>query len=236
MSTVETAVNSESRTESHSASDQAAFSEELIYRSISKAALASAIFAIIGGLSFFAIPILVFSLLAVVLGILGSRTISKFPEEFQGGVLAVAGIVLGAIVLVGAPSYHAYVYLTEVPEGYERLNFGVLMSGKKAKDYPPPAAFQYNGKKVFVKGYIHPTSIAGARAKKFVLVPDMGTCCFGGQPPLTNMIEVKLKGKQYASPTLRKQRLAGTLRVSADLKAVSGLEGVYYELSADILK
>jgi hypothetical protein len=73
-------------------------------------------------------------------------------------------------------------------------------------------------------------------AKKFVLVPDLGTCCFGGQPPLTHMIEVSLSGEEYARKSYRKQRLAGTLHVNRSLKPIEGLTGVYYQLKADILK
>jgi hypothetical protein len=73
-------------------------------------------------------------------------------------------------------------------------------------------------------------------AKKFVIVPDLGTCCFGGQPPLTHMIEVTLTGDQYAHKDFRKKRLAGTFSVNPYLKPVDGLQGVYYQLRADILK
>ncbi|MEM8733902.1 MAG: hypothetical protein AAGG44_06765, partial [Planctomycetota bacterium] len=68
-----------------------------------------------------------------------------------------------------------------------------------------------------------------------VLVPDLGTCCFGSQPPLTHMIEVSLTGDQYARKSFRKQRLAGTLRINRDMKPVDGLTGVFYQLRADIL-
>ncbi len=69
-----------------------------------------------------------------------------------------------------------------------------------------------------------------------MLVPDLGTCCFGGQPPLTHMIEVSLSGDQYATRSLRQQKLAGTLKVNKDLKPIEGLTGVFYQLKADILK
>ncbi len=74
-----------------------------------------------------------------------------------------------------------------------------------------------------------------ARAKKFVLVPDLGTCCFGGQPPLTHMIEVTLSGDDVAKKGYRKQKLSGTLNVNTQLKPIEGLQGVYYTLKADYI-
>ncbi|MFY8200188.1 MAG: DUF3299 domain-containing protein, partial [Pirellula staleyi] len=102
-----------------------------------------------------------------------------------------------------------------------------------APDLPTPEAVALNGKKVFLKGYIHPTSVASNAAKTFVLVPDISTCCFGGQPPLTHMIEVKLVNDKYAGKSLRCFSLAGILEVHPYLKPVEGLEGVFYQLEAE---
>lgn len=235
MSTVE----SEAPTQSSFSKEtpgEAGFSDDIIYSSVSKSAIASVFLGLLAALSMFAPPLLLFAVLALTFGLYGWRTISKYPDEFQGLPFALAGVALGGIFLVVAPIYHTTIYLTEVPEGYERLSFRTLMTGKKERDYPPAEAFEFDGQKIFIAGYIHPTSMEHAKSRKFVLVPDMGTCCFGKQPPLTHMIEVRLKGKQYAHRTVRRQRLAGTLHVSPQLKSVSGLEGVYYELEADILK
>ena len=111
--------------------------------------------------------------------------------------------------------------------------FATLTSPKNAPDQPPAEALKFDGKKIFVKGYIHPTSMDAPRAKKFVLVPDLGTCCFGGQPPLTHMIEVTLSGDDFAKKSMRTQKLSGTLRVNRQLKPIEGLQGVYYTLQAD---
>jgi hypothetical protein len=50
------------------------------------------------------------------------------------------------------------------------------------------------------------------------------------------MIEVKLTGDEFASKSLRKHSLAGTLLVRPYKKPVDGLDGVYYELEADHFK
>lgn len=206
-----------------------------VYQSVSKAAIAALILSVLGLLAFWLLPLAILSVLGLIFAIAGLSAIKRFPAEFLGKTPALAGAALSVVTLLGAPAYHTVIYLTEVPDGYERLDFGRL-KGTQSQDLPPADILKFNGQKVFIKGYIHPTSMDKMRAKKFVLVPDLGTCCFGTQPPLTHMIEVSLTGDQYARKSFRKQRLAGTLRINPSLKPVSGLDGVFYTLKADILK
>lgn len=211
-------------------------SEADVYKSVSRAAIASVVLGILGLTAFPLLFMLILPIMGLVFAILAFSAFRKFPEEMLGKPLAVTGLVLCGLTCVLAPAYHAYVYMTEVPEGYARTDFGVLKSPLGQADFPPQAALALDGEKVFIKGYIHPTSMDTVLAKRFVLVPDLGTCCFGGQPPLTHMIEVSLSGDQRARKSYRKQRLAGTLLVDPDLKPIEGLTGVFYQLRADILK
>ncbi len=211
-------------------------SDDLAYQSISRGAVASMIVAVLALGSFWFVFLLLLPVIGLSLGIVALRAIHKYPDELLGKPLAIAGIVLSLFTLVVAPTLHAYEYATEVPPGYERVSFSDLKSPSGAVDAPTEIGVSLDGKKVFLKGYIHPTSMDAPQAKKFVLVPDLGTCCFGGQPPLTHMIEVTLTGSQLATRSYRRQRLAGTLRVNTALKPVAGLTGVFYELKADILK
>ena len=136
-------------------------------------------------------------------------------------------------MLVGSPTRHIYIYNTEVPDGFERVQFAVLKSEMGEPDFPTQDAIALNGKKVFLKGYIHPTSISSISSKTFVLVPDWGTCCFGTQPPLTHMIQVRLVNEAYAYKSVRQHSIAGTFEVHPYLKPVEGLEGVFYEFEAE---
>lgn len=210
-------------------------SDDLVYQSVSRGAVASTVLAVIGLLSFLFIGLLLLVVAALLLGVSSLLAIRKYPNELLGKPLAWAGTALAGLTLIAAPAYHAYIYATEVPPGYERISFSTLISPTGAPDLPPSRALELDGQQVFVKGYIHPTSMDSPRAKKFVLVPDLGTCCFGGQPPLTHMIEVTLSGDNYATKSLRKQKLAGTLHVNRALKPIDGLEGVYYTLKADYI-
>lgn len=210
-------------------------SDDLIYQSLSRAAVGSVVMAVLGLLSFLLVGMLLLPVVALLLAISALLSIRKYPDELLGKPLAVTGLAMSGLTLCLSPAYHAYVYATEVPPGYERIAFSSLTSPTGAADQPPAAALSLDGQQVFVKGYIHPTSMDSPRAKKFVLVPDLGTCCFGGQPPLTHMIEVTLTGDNFASRSMRKQKLAGTLHVNRTLKPVDGLEGVYYTLKADLI-
>ena len=127
-------------------------------------------------------------------------------------------------------------YATEVPEGFQRISFADLQPVPEAPQLPiPPKALELNGKKVFIKGYVYPDG-QQYNIKRFILIPDMGTCCFGGQPKLTDMVEVTLRDPLRTIFERRKRRLAGTLTVDIRLKPVSGLGGVYYRLDAEYVR
>ncbi len=209
--------------------------DDLVYQSVSRAAVGSLVLAVLGLLSFLLVGLVLLPAVGLLMGISALISIRKYPDELLGKPMAKAGLALSLLTVIAAPAYHAYIYATEVPPGYERIAFATLTSPKNAPDVPPAQALELDGKKIFVKGYIHPTSMDAPRAKKFVLVPDLGTCCFGGQPPLTHMIEVTLSGEDYARKSLRSQKLSGTLRVNRQLKPIEGLQGVYYTLQVDHL-
>ncbi len=221
---------------------ETAFSESLsgqdadVYQAVSRAAVASLVLGILGIGAFPFVPLLLLPACGLTFAFLAMVTFKKFPNEYLGRPVAWIGGILSTVILIAAPVWHTYVYMTEVPEGYTRVDFWDLTTPAGRPDGPTQIALEQNGKPIFVKGYIHPTSMDSLQAKRFVLVPDLGTCCFGGQPPLTHMIEVTLSGDQYATKSLRKQKLAGTLKVYDGLKPVEGLTGVFYQLKADILK
>jgi hypothetical protein len=209
-------------------------SVEFPYRAMSSQAIASlalAILSIIVG--FFFWPGLGLAVVGVALGFFGYRQIRRFPDEFDGKMIAQIGIVLNiAILLVGA-SMHSYIYLTEVPEGYTRVHFHELQQGTGGPDRPTDKAFEINGELVFLKGYIHPSSGSGL-LKRFILVPDLGTCCFGGQPKSSDMIEVTLSGGQSTKAGMTKKKLAGTFTLNNSPKRMTDFDNnVYYRMKVD---
>jgi hypothetical protein len=207
--------------------------EEFSYKALSRAAILSVFFGAFGLLAWFSPLLTVLPFLAALFSGLAFYNLKKYPAELTGKLWATIGGVLGFVLLFGAPAKHAYIYLTEVPEGYERISFAALKSPMGAPDVPTLEAMKLSGKKIFLKGYIHPTSLASMSSKTFVLVPDWATCCFGTQPPLTHMIEVRLVNDKFASRSYRQHSLAGTFEVMPQMKQVDGLTGVYYVLEAE---
>lgn len=132
---------------------------------------------------------------------------------------------------------HTYIYVTEVPDGYTRVGFYELQPDlTQAVDSPTQRAIEIDGESVFLKGYIHPSSGSGM-LKKFILVPDLGTCCFGGQPKSSDMIEVTLMDGQATKAGLTKKKLAGEFSVNNAPRRVTDFDNtVFYRMKVDIVK
>jgi len=236
--------------------DEAEFEESDAYdqyRSLSVAAVTALIF---GALSALMLPVfiiagvlLIVPLMGTLLGVFAVWTVVSRPEEFTGKRLAVAGLGLSAAMLVTGGVLNYQLNKIEVPAEYvgkevyfwelqpeEDIDFQYLlrMRGRNAELPLPERATELDGKKVFITGYVYP----GERRyglDKFVMVPDKGTCCFGGQPKLTDMIEVKLAEPLRVDYSMWRRGVGGTLRVHKRLQSRDQLTGVIYQLEADYL-
>jgi hypothetical protein len=181
-------------------------------------------------------PVLAAALVGAVLGFFAIRQVTKYPNEYAGIELGIAGLVLNLLILAGGLTFHIYTYLTEVPDGYERKNFASFEAPKEVADVPTPDAVASHGKQIFLKGYVHPSSGDG-RLRKFVLIPDLGTCCFGGDPRSTSMIEVTLTGANTISYQMKKFKLAGTFEVDPYARPIHGFQNVvYYRMRVDQIR
>lgn len=206
------------------------------YRAISKSAVVSFVLGLLSVMGLYSAPLLGLALIAAVLGITGYCSVVRYPNELTGKSLAIAGALLGVCLFVGGIARHSYIYATEVPEGHLRITFSDLQPDKNNPRMPvSPGAIELNGKQIFVKGYLYPDK-QQYNIKRFVLVPDLGTCCFGGQPKLTDMIEVTLEEPLQTTYNMKKRKLAGTFKVDTTLKPVADVTGVYYQLKADHLR
>jgi hypothetical protein len=212
---------------------------EFPYRAISRAAIASVVFLVFAlpGLIPTFEPMLFLAVIAIVAALVAMRAVRRFPDEYSGRAIALFSLVASLLVLVGGVSMHTYIYLTEVPDGYERVRFDLLQQPSDATvEAPTQLAFDIDGKPVFIKGYIHPSS-GGGVLRQFVLVPDLGTCCFGGQPKSTDMIEVTLLGGKTVKAGLTRRKLAGKFQLNQAPKAVTDFDNnVFYRMRVDQIK
>ena len=210
------------------------------YRAVSKAGILSLILAVLGVAGFLAVPLMLLCLLSMLCGVVALRNLKRYPNELTGAAVTAAGLFLGTFGFLGSGFFHATVYLTEVPDGYQRMSFSQLRPKESGKI--PTSAKDLDGEKVFVKGYMHPGVKNQGAIREFVLVPDMKTCCFGGQPKLHKMIEVRVTAKGSGLKySLRKIKLAGEFRVHEQFanfrKPLAGkVAGGLYELQADLVK
>ncbi|MEZ6088638.1 MAG: DUF3299 domain-containing protein [Pirellulaceae bacterium] len=207
------------------------------YRAVSKLAIASICLFVVGlfGLIPLFEPILALAFLGAISGVLAVRSIHQFPEEYDGLALAKSGVALNVALMVGGIGEHTYIYLTEVPDGYVRVGFYEL-ERTEGPDAPTEKAVEIDGQNIFLKGYIHPASGEGP-LRQFILVPDLGTCCFGGQPRSSSMIEVTLTGTKTVRYGRTKLKLAGEFELNKSLRVKKDIDNaLFYRLRADYVK
>ena len=177
---------------------------------------------------------LLFAVSGVALGVVAVRQIRKADGGLSGGTLALAGVSLSAMLLVGGAALHVYWYQTEVPEGFQRVNFSTDIAKKPfvLEDHEPkahPDVANLDGKELFVKGYMYPEGQQEGLST-FILCRDNGQCCFGGQPKLTDMIKVKMAKGLAARYSDGMVAVAGVFRLR-DLRRAGNMEPAY-ELEA----
>src|SRR5262245_22066565 len=161
------------------------------YRSISRAAIVSLVLGVVSVAALAFSSLLVLPVVGVVLGLVGLSTIRRYPAEYTGAKIAASGIGLCSLLFVAGVSWHTYDYMTELPPGHIRTGFWELQPDPDHPELPvSPKSLELSGKKVLIKGYVHPGVASRGKVDRFILVPDMGTCCFGGDPKATDMIEV----------------------------------------------
>ncbi|WP_236622363.1 DUF3299 domain-containing protein [Novipirellula maiorica] len=208
---------------------------EFPYRAVSRAAIASVVFFVLAfpGLIPTFSPLLILTAVGIAAGIVGYRATKQYPDEYSGAALARFGVIANALLMVSGIGLHTYIYMTEVPEGYTRIPFHELQQPEGMPDIPTRFAYDIDGNKVFLKGYIHPASGSGA-LRQFILVPDLGTCCFGGQPKSSDMIEVTVTNGKNVKAGLTKRKLAGKFQLNRTPQKLTDFDNnIFYRIKAD---
>lgn len=207
------------------------------YRALSTSAVASLIVGLLSPLAILDWTLVAIPLIGIPLSVVSLLKIKRRSAELTGSGLARTGLVLSLLFAIVGPGRLAYVYATEVPDGYQRVGYAQLQPDEtQAGQLVPPAALALEGKKIFIKGYVYPgREKEGIR--RFLLVRDRGECCFGGNPKITDRILVSLEDPLRLAYEPRLHRLGGTFHVEVHDAAIDGAKGgVFYHLKADYLQ
>jgi hypothetical protein len=173
---------------------------------------------------------------AAMLGLIGWLAIRRYPDEYTGSNLALASLLLGTTQLVGGAGMAAHTYATEVPEGYVRTGFWELQADPDYPELPvSKKSIELSGQKVFIKGYMYPGVASTGKVDHFIMIPDLGTCCFGGDPKSTDMIEVHVPDQaNRLAYSRRRIKLAGKFGVTQyATQAMKMKNPVWYHLEVD---
>jgi hypothetical protein len=170
--------------------------EEFNYRPVPILAPVTFTLGVLASIGLMGVVGLAFGIFGIILGVLCLWKIRRAQGELGGKVVTWIGLVLSTLFLVGGSTLHAYTFATEIPEGYQRVNFYRDISKKgfalvKGKSDFHPDVKALDDQPIFVKGYMYPTKQT-ENLMTFTLVKDSGECCFGGQPAVTDMIVVHM--------------------------------------------
>lgn len=189
-------------------------SDDETYRSLSGAAIAAVCVTVLAPLAFLNWSLVAVPFIGLVLAGVALRDVTQRSEAVTGLGLARGALAGSAVMLAAAVASHAITYVNELPEGFERVHYGLLQP--LPGDPPtaiPETATDLNGKDVLLKGYMYP----GGRQRgitEFVLCRDQGDCCFGGDPKLTDRVLVRIADPDDALEyTQRLVKIAGRFRV-----------------------
>lgn len=202
------------------------------YRSISSLAVTALLIGFVSMVAILAFPLILISLIGIGLGTWAAMSVRKNRATQTGFPLAVIGIVLSLTTLAAGTGRYIYEEYYDLPPGYEVIPFGLLQKQPGQTLPIPDTALALDGKKVLLRGYVYPHA-KRKNLTSFVMVPDFDTCCFGGQPALTDMVEVRLAEPLKVDFSYNRRKIGGTLRVHTDLKKIEDLTGVFYELEAN---
>jgi hypothetical protein len=138
-----------------------------------------------------------------------------FPA--RPAIALVGGMLLGSTALSTPPIGSASVFVTTPLKikvageeifslGFDRLSafdYTIVDAGTGAtpeqiaaarqRDQVPDWIRVYHEKRVLLTGYLMPLTIENGRTKKFVLMKDVTTCCYGAVPNMNDYVVVTMK-------------------------------------------
>jgi|GEM_PF-6970709 len=211
---------------------QPQFSEDTSgrYRSVSVTAVISLIFGCVSIISFLSWTWCLLPIIGMVSGWLALVRIHEIPQELTGAAYAKAGIIVSAIFLLGGSGYHLFRAVSEVPWGYEAVDYDELQP--EPHQSVSDVAKELSGQRVFIRGYMEDSNRRNIGLTKFIICPVKGHCNFcTPNPTRTEMIRIELTGNMRTDYTTDLVRIGGLFKVDE-----AHPSGVPYFIEADYLK
>jgi hypothetical protein len=207
------------------------------YRALSTSAVASLIVGVLSSIAVLDWVLVAIPIIGVALSSFAWWKVRRHRDEFSGEILVRWGFVLSLVFLACGPAWLTYAYVTELPSGYERVSYAELQPDPaEPGQQVPPTALELDGKRIFIKGYVYPGREKDG-IRQFLLVRDQGDCCFGGNPKITDRIQVTLVDPLRLSYQPRVHKVGGTFHVKPQQTTVGGAKGgVFYHMTADHLQ
>lgn len=207
------------------------------YRPVPVIAVVGLVLALLSSVATFIWLALPLCVVGLVVSTLAFCVIRRNKDVFSGTLVALSGMFLSAAFLTGGISYQVYTYKTEVPDGYERKSFVKDISDKgfiveNGMSTIHPDVYALEGQEIFLKGFIYQTGkLKGLQS--FLLVKDNQSCCFGGNPAITDRIGVVMPEGAAIDFKAGRVGVGGTFRINPhfanqDKEPLYMLDGVYF--------
>lgn len=136
----------------------------------------------------------------------GAQAVPPAPLR-EPSLVRVAGEALPAVgfdFLAGYPYVIVDIGTGATPEEIE--------AAKKTDQVPAPVR-AYDGRRVLLTGYLLPLQIENGLSKKFILMKDVNTCCYGATPSMNDYAIVTMKGDGVKVVQDVPAQLTGILRI-----------------------
>lgn len=173
----------------------------------------------------------VICLLGMIIGFIARRIIRKADGAYSGILIANLGLLLSTVFLISGITTHVHAYMTELPEGHQRVHFSAEISQKQFVEKNGqreihPDVKPFIGQKIFIKGYMWNTRVQTGLSE-FFLLKDNGKCCFGGKAKPYDVIHIKLQDGVTVNKSDGLVAVAGILECHPPGKATGKLDIVY---------
>ena len=206
----------------------------VLYQAINPLSVGSVIVGLLSALSFLHWGFLFLPVVGILLGIAGMVNLFRVEGARVGIYLSSTGIALSILLGGGLYALSVYRYYHVTPAGYTAIDYNLLESKDPNKPFPD-AAFELEGQRVFIRGYMYP-SRQQTSLSHFVMSRDNGVCAYClPNPKLTDQVFVELADGREAAYTTHLIGVGGVFSMKLeDPKKKYG--GVIYHIEADYLR